>query len=244
MTTQTVSMGRVLIVGGNYDYIRLFKHLGFTGTYDINDADIVVFTGGEDVSPDLYGEMKLQLTHSNRERDDFEVKVFERAKALGLPMVGICRGSQFLNVMNEGTLWQDVNNHGRNHVIHVNKEVCPWFKQPTHMINSGGDAWVTSTHHQMMRPGPGAQIVATAKESTERHAAGVMSQGKADANNPDIEVVWYPATNALCFQPHPEFTHAPPTCKEFFAKCIDNFILEAMPLPEQLREVLNRKVNK
>lgn len=241
-----MSLGKILLVGGNYDYIRMYRNLGFTGTYDINEADIVAFTGGEDVDPGLYGEMKLTNTHINRARDDVEMRIFEEAKARKLPMVGICRGGQFLNVMNDGKMWQDVNNHGRNHSAFVNKETCPWYKPDTRYCGTSSHTiWVTSTHHQMMRPGPSAQILLTACESTERHAAGEMQDGRVNAVAPlhqqDIEALWYPDTLSLCFQPHPEFRRCPPSGLWFFQQCMDNLILEAMPLPETLREILEDK---
>jgi len=66
----------------------------------------VVFTGGADVSPFMYGEKKLSVTCNDEHRDEQEKLFFERYTKV--PKVGICRGGQFLNVMNGGKMWQHV----------------------------------------------------------------------------------------------------------------------------------------
>ena len=103
---------RVFVVGGGFQYVKMFFDAGFRGAKNVQDAHIVCFTGGEDVNPELYGEKPLKGTHFSRDRDGVEAYYYGEALSAGKPMVGICRGGQFLNVMNEGKLWQDVNNHG------------------------------------------------------------------------------------------------------------------------------------
>ena len=68
-----------------------------------------LFTGGHDVSPDLYHEDPLPgLISSCRKRDVMESYVLEKAIAADKPILGICRGIQFINVMLGGTLYQVV----------------------------------------------------------------------------------------------------------------------------------------
>jgi len=207
---------RVYVVGGGYDYIRMLFKLGYRGAAGLGDADIVMFTGGEDVTPSLYGERPLARTHFNMMRDEREKKIYEAALEAGLPMVGICRGGQFLNVMNKGKMWQHVTDHcvlsHKMYIMDVGKgEVLRQID-------------VTSTHHQMMIPGEGADVLALAKECKNK-----MSEGtELDIPNPqldDVEVVWYDKTNCLCFQPHPEFPDAPKDCTDYFEECMDNFII-------------------
>ena len=50
---------------------------------DIQDADLVVFTGGEDIDPALYGKYPHKQTWFNRDRDKTEVEFFDYAKAEG-----------------------------------------------------------------------------------------------------------------------------------------------------------------
>jgi gamma-glutamyl-gamma-aminobutyrate hydrolase PuuD len=58
--------------------------------YYPKNIDLVVFTGGEDVSPDYYNEEKGIHTHNNTKRDEYEYDIFEKYKYV--PKLGICRG--------------------------------------------------------------------------------------------------------------------------------------------------------
>lgn len=211
------NLGRVYVVGGGFEYIRLFLLLGYTGAKGVDDADVVVFTGGEDVDPAFYGERPLNTTNFNTRRDEREKEIFTQASKDGIPMVGICRGSQFLNVMNGGKLYQHVTNHCNNHKAFV--QVAPMDKN-----NKPREITVTSTHHQMMIPTDKAIILLTAHEAMEKHSMGRSLVGLSK-DAPDIEAVFYPDTNSLCFQPHPEFINCPSDCVDFFEECLDNWIV-------------------
>ena len=181
---------KVIIIGGDYDYHKLFTSLGYTIVNDPEGVDLAVFTGGEDVTPSLYGDKKHQHTYNNPRRDDVEANLFTFFRKNNTPMVGICRGAQFLNVMSGGRMYQHVQKHTRSHSI-------------TDVL-TGEQVYVSSTHHQMMMPSPTALLVATAQQGGEREwFDGEVS--RRDISKEDIEVVFYKDTNALCFQPHPEF---------------------------------------
>ena len=110
-------MSRVLIVSGSLAYRQMFINYGFTVVEDIQFADLVCFTGGEDVSPHLYGQPVHPLTFSSVRRDEKEKAIFDACCERNLPMVGICRGGQFLNVMSGGKMYQHVTNHTRQHYV-------------------------------------------------------------------------------------------------------------------------------
>lgn len=59
---------------------------------DIRKADLAVFSGGEDITPALYGRKPHPTTYSNALRDGREMDEFRIANELGIPLVGICRG--------------------------------------------------------------------------------------------------------------------------------------------------------
>ena len=72
-------------------------------------CDGLLFTGGHDVSPSLYGEAPLgDLVLSERKRDSMEKVALDIALSQDKPILGICRGLQFINVYFGGTLYQDL----------------------------------------------------------------------------------------------------------------------------------------
>ena len=66
--------------------------------------DGVLLTGGGDVDPNLYGGDSNTTMLVHRLRDDFEIALIRAARQRGLPMLGICRGCQILNVALGGTV--------------------------------------------------------------------------------------------------------------------------------------------
>ena len=82
-------MKKVYVVGDAEHYADFIT--GVKLVDNIEDADIVVFTGGEDVDPELYGAKRHPLTFCNRNRDDYEIEMFKKIKEHQL-VVGICRG--------------------------------------------------------------------------------------------------------------------------------------------------------
>ena len=205
---------KVFIVSPDAAYIRMFTERGWIMVDNVKNADLVQFTGGEDVTPALYGEGPHRTTFNSVNRDMREQLIFRLAKANGVPMAGICRGGQFLNVMCGGSMWQDVDSHCGQHDI-LDLSTLKVFK-------------ATSTHHQMMRVGEGGHILAVASEAYHKERMvyfegadgdwSIMSRsctpymdmlqmpkGVNVAEDMDTEEVYYHSENALCFQPHPEF---------------------------------------
>ena len=69
----------------------------------------VLFGGGTDVDPPLFGETKrYDNVEVNRARDDLELELFAEVRRKKLPIFGICRGIQVFNVALKGTLYQDI----------------------------------------------------------------------------------------------------------------------------------------
>ncbi len=71
--------------------------------------DGLLLTGGQDVDPSLYGENRNETSDEVcAMRDTLEKKLFQKAMSIDLPVFGICRGLQFINVAMGGTLYQDL----------------------------------------------------------------------------------------------------------------------------------------
>ena len=199
---------KVFTVNSNAEYDRMFLNEGWTKVNTIKEADLIQFTGGEDVSPELYKQKRHPKTKSNMERDKREAIIFSFALTNNIPMVGICRGGQFLNVMCGGELWQDVDGHARGGTHEVIDLIT-------------GDSFrATSTHHQMMISGPGGIIIGAADESKFR--SSVLPNGHIvkyhikKLNEYDTEIVFYKNQRALCFQPHPEYAGVPDLKVKYF----------------------------
>lgn len=203
---------RVFIVGGGPAYGRMFIEAGFTLALNIEDCDLVQFTGGADVNPSLYGHGVHPTTSYNRADDARDAQFYEHAKRLGLPMAGICRGGQFLNVSNGGKLVQDTNKHATS-AGHL-----------AYDLESKAAIAVSSTHHQMMIPHVSARVVAVAHEATYKYT--VPSSITLDVHSnmkDDVEVVYYNATKCLCFQPHPEFVGVE-QCRDYYFACLKKYL--------------------
>lgn len=185
---------KVFILKPAYGYADLFLDFGMEVVSDIKAADLICFTGGEDVSPHLYNEQPHRLTHASRARDVEEEKIYKQALADKIPMVGICRGGQFLNVMNGGRMYQHVTKHIGDHMMKVRA--------------TGDIILVSSTHHQMMRAGGEGIVLCVAFQGgTKEYMSGALNITQV-IDEDDTEVVWYRDTKCLCFQPHPEFSDA------------------------------------
>jgi putative glutamine amidotransferase len=68
------------------------------------EIDGILLAGGGDVDPKLYGGDPNRTMLLHRLRDDFEIELIREAKKQGLPILGICRGCQILNIALGGTL--------------------------------------------------------------------------------------------------------------------------------------------
>lgn len=75
----------------------------------LSGLDGILLAGGNDVGPERYGHDPIDaLGEVNPLRDDFEGRLIRMAAEMKMPVLGICRGIQSMNVAMGGTLWQDV----------------------------------------------------------------------------------------------------------------------------------------
>jgi len=207
---------KVYIVNGGRDYRQMFLSKGWELADTPEEADLVQFTGGEDVTPSIYEETSHPQTYSNRKRDEYEIGLYLSLREQEIPMAGICRGSQFLNVMCGGSLYQHVDGHATG------------APHKAYDRTSGTTLYVSSTHHQMMRPGPSAEVLCVADESSfKEHMQGDEIRRVVD-DKEDVEAVYYPDAKVLCFQPHPEFgilNHKYVECMEYYFNLIDTKLM-------------------
>lgn len=211
-------MRKVFVVGGGLDYEHMFMNNGWAIAYTPEEADLIQFTGGSDVHPSFYGEEVHPQTRSSIERDKREARLFHELAGI-IPMAGICRGGQFLNVMCGGRMFQHVDGHatGMQHEM---------------ITDDGRSILVTSTHHQMMRPGLGGLILGKSYESTFKEHVDEDVVRTIPTHSPDVEIVYYPDDIVLCFQPHPEYLGAESDCQKYYFELINRFLFGELPQEE------------
>jgi putative glutamine amidotransferase len=92
---------RDLMVGADVQPVTELKQ--------VDDKDLLIFVGGQDVDPSVYGYKRQPWCgQPNTFRDAFETKVLWRALCPEKKILGICRGHQFVNAVLGGKLYQDI----------------------------------------------------------------------------------------------------------------------------------------
>jgi putative glutamine amidotransferase len=167
----------------------------------LDGVDGLVLTGGEDVDPAWYNtERSPLLNPPSRERDLFELALFAAARERELPILGICRGIQLINVALGGTLHQDLPSERAGPVDHNRAGTRTDRSHPVRLapgslaaeVLGGTDVRVNSFHHQGIRDlAPG--LVATGWSED-----GLIEVVEGAAGQP-----WM-----LAVQWHPEEMHA------------------------------------
>ncbi|HMH21911.1 MAG TPA: gamma-glutamyl-gamma-aminobutyrate hydrolase family protein [Puia sp.] len=163
----------------------------------IKECDALVLSGGVDIHPEFYGGglvyPKQPRGGWKKERDVFEREVFEFALGQGMPVLGVCRGLQLINVLLKGTLVQDLGEKG--------DAVHEWLEEdkrhPVEVVEgtllhaiageSGGEA--NSAHHQAIgRLGEGLAINCRAEDGTIEGIEWAEPVGKSFM----IALQWHP----------------------------------------------------
>lgn len=155
----------------------------------VSKLDVLILTGGEDVDPARYKASRSpKLGKVNVPRDGFDFRLLAAARRRNLPVIGICRGCQLMNIAFGGTLWQDLPSEfpvkdvqHRNVHHRISIEPNSRFARVTGVTN----ALVNSYHHQAVKDlAPGFRIVA-------RSPDGVVEAIECDTY-PAIGVQFHP----------------------------------------------------
>ena len=170
----------------------------------IGRIDGLLLTGGQDVSPRFFNEEPVVgIREMNYEQDVMELELVRQAEKCKMPVLGICRGIQVINVAFGGTLYQDIYSqlpgcldHNQKAPKYVNTHKAS-VKKHTRLfeILEKGTIWVNSHHHQAVKEvAQGLEVSATAGdgivEAIERpdypfllgiqwHAEGTWAQDEA-----------------------------------------------------------------
>lgn len=189
-----------------------------------SSIDLLLFTGGADVNPEMYNEKVGTHTSINNNRDNQEKDIFYRFDYL--PKLGICRGSQFLTVMSGGKLVQHISGHLGNHKIHVKKNNRGLSLSSGKFLTYD----ITSTHHQMMFPfnlnKKFYNILGWSKRfRSETYLNGSNEEIELPTHFVEPEIVFYNNSNSLCVQGHPEFSTCPKETSIMILDLVENLLL-------------------
>jgi len=158
----------------------------------VDRLDGLVLAGGEDVDPRLYGEVPTEFaTVLDPGREAFELGLFEAAVAKGIPVLGICRGCQLINVARGGTLVAHLPaSSGESHSFsgypgHHRPQTVDVVEDSLLADLLGRRVNVNSYHHQaVLNPGEG--VIATA------HALDGVVEGIEIPGCDVVAVQWHP----------------------------------------------------
>ena len=164
---------------------------------DILDAlDGIVFSGGGDVNPLYFDEQPIRDLHAvATERDEMELLLVRRAADKQIPILGICRGIQVMNVAFGGTVLQDIYKQGDNVWIKHSQNAPRFASSHTVSLESGSllariygkqELAVNSFHHQAVgKLAPGFKVTATSPD-------GVIEAMESTEHKSILGVQWHP----------------------------------------------------
>lgn len=155
----------------------------------------LILSGGPDIHPRRYGEEPLAgLGEVDETLDRMEILAAEMAVARDLPVLGICRGVQALNVALGGSLYQDIASQLPDSICHTPKSDKA-VNTHTVRIEAGSrlrrilgkpEIWVNGKHHQAVKePAPGLRVAARARD-------GVVEALEHPGRRFVIGVQWHP----------------------------------------------------
>lgn len=185
-------------------------------------VDGILFAGGNDLTPTLYGQEKTTTKDNSEARDAFEMALMKRALETDKPVLAICRGMQLLNVARGGSLYQDIQTEVSGKDNHSSSNEAKSIEHLAHTLTIDpasklsqilGNTNIRSNshHHQAVKiVGEGLTVTARAEDD--------IIEGLEDADR----------TYVVGVQSHPEslFRRAEPV----WAKLFQSFVQAATKL--------------
>ncbi len=161
----------------------------------VESIDGLILAGGDDIDPAFFGEGPHQKLGSIEPgRDEYEMLLIKFALEMNKPILGICRGSQILNIAEGGTMYQDIYSqmddvyqHTQNAPVqHMSHFIDIEKGSKLHEIMGEETIKINSFHHQANKDvGAGYKIVAKSKD-------GVVEAFESLNHDFVVGVQWHP----------------------------------------------------
>lgn len=214
------------------DYLNIIFNVNVlepSTKYRSSEIDLILFTGGADINPELYEQTIGKFINIDKERDQKEIDIYWRYQSI--PKLGICRGSQLLTVLSGGELIQHTTGHTKEHYIDIKRY---------------GKRLMTSTHHQMMYPyklSPEAYVLHgwSSKFLSDTYLNGNNEEIKLSSDFLEPEIVEYKYSKCFCIQGHPEFGSE--EIKEITLLMISDFLKRMKIKKPSLGKILDEAEN-
>lgn len=184
-----------VVHNGGIPYIIPFNENAEVTAEQVANVDALILSGGHDVDPRNYGEESLpKIGPIWPARDRFDMRLLTAAEKMHLPVLGICRGAQLINVAHGGSLYQDLSYRKGLTLKHM-QGYSPALATQTVILRPESylakevfgqtELSVNSFHHQLVKKlGQGLTIAGQAKD-------GVIEAFENDDASV-IGVQWHP----------------------------------------------------
>lgn len=193
---------------------------------DVAECDAIILWGGEDIWAGYYKQEphpRNQNRHGPTGRDVREWTVMKEALKLDIPIIGVCRGAQFLCAFAGGTLVQHMTGHHQTHDV-----MCE-LAEPLEGQNF--KVYQTSSeHHQMMyvseMPEDSYQVLAWAAGLSKLYEDDKGEMVPPEGGYmPEPEVVYFPKVRGFAIQGHPEWMDSSSPFVEWCFERISSLLL-------------------
>lgn len=212
---------------------------------NMEEADVVVLTGGEDIAPFLYGEPNAEPSHiyiydndTISSRDAYELTEYKKAVMLDKPIWGTCRGAQFLCAMAGGKLVQDMSHYGSHKL---------------HFMDNNYTCVSNSLHHQLQYPYTIPKDEYTILAYTYGLSKYYLGTGRKQLRMPEKtnegivkepEFIYYSKIKGLGIQGHPEMMDRESpmveVCQAFLNLLVEGYLDQVLALNIPVEEIIER----
>ena len=198
-----------------YPFDELFDTVIDARKDGLSTADAFLLWGGTDIHPSFYGKAAHRFSGAPSmpsERDLWEWQAMKYCKANGIPIIGVCRGAQFMCAFAGGKLIQHCTGHstGAHSMVTKDGDVFPVTSSHHQMLE------LTGTRHELLGWTPNRLSAIYYGEHNQTPSEIVTAVQENTFKEP--EVVFFPDIKGLAIQGHPEWSHGE---SEFVKKSLE-----------------------